>query len=62
MIEINKRVIQRTTDPDVACSKIVNILDNFDEVRSDRMGKASELIKNMEDPLDIILENLEVNN
>lgn len=59
---INKRVIQRTTDPNVVCSKIVNILNNFEEIRADRMEKASELIKDMEDPFDIILENLETNN
>lgn len=57
---INERVIQRTTDPDRACSKIIKILDNFNEVRSDTMEKARKLIKNMENPFDIIVENLEV--
>jgi len=59
---INKGLIQRTTDPNLACLKIVNILNNFDTVRADRMKKASDLIKDMEDPFDIILANLEVNN
>jgi predicted glycosyltransferase len=58
---IRERIIQRTNDPDAASLKIVSILNNFDEVRLDQIEKANNLIKNMEDPFDIIVENLEVN-
>jgi len=57
---INENVVQRSTNPNIICSKIVDILNNFDKVRSDKMEKANKLIKNMEDPFDIISENLEV--
>ena len=58
---IREKLIQRTTDSDVASLKIVSILNNFDEVRSDQIEKANDLIKKMEDPFDIIIKNLEVN-
>ena len=56
---IKKKLINRVTDADNASKKIIQILNDYENVRELQREKAKALMTEMEDPLDVIVRMVE---
>ncbi len=56
---MKKKLVQRITDPDKAASRIVEILDDYEDSRRAQQEKARALMSAMDDPLEVIINEIE---
>ena len=56
---IRRRLVSRVTDPEKAAGKIIQILNNFENVHRIHRERAKQVVSQMEDPLDVILNSIE---
>ena len=57
---IKEKLVHRITDPEKASRQIIQILENHEEVHRTRQEKAKALTSKMEDPLDVIINVVEM--
>ena len=58
---IKEKLVFRITDPEKAVKKIMQILDNFENIHELQQKRAKSLTSQMEDPLDTIMNVIETN-
>ena len=56
---IKEKAVCRIIDPDKAFKKITNILDNFESYKRASQEKATNLLSSMENPIDVIINQIE---